>query len=114
MACYRVHSMPRFQLVDVVVLSLLGASRPGVEVGASVGADHLDAYLAEFTFRFNRWLSPDRALLFYRLMTHAAQSEPLTYSALVKDPAPKQVTPATPTGPKPQPASLALLPPARP
>ena len=95
------------------VASLLKRWMLGTHQG-SVGVDHLDAYLAEFTFRFNRRLSTDRGLLFYRLMTHAAQADPLTYRTLVKDPAPKQVTPTAPTGPKPQPASLALLPPARP
>lgn len=35
----------------------------------SFGHAHLDTYLAEFTFRWNRRKSLDRGLLFYQLMT---------------------------------------------
>ncbi len=34
---------------------------------------HLDYYLDEFTFRFNRRNSKARELLFYRLIQHAVQ-----------------------------------------
>lgn len=38
--------------------------------------EHLQYYLDEFTFRFNRRTSRARGLLFYRLMTNAVQTAP--------------------------------------
>ena len=43
---------------------------------------HLDSYLDEFTFRFNRRTSRARGLLFYRLVQQAAQMEALPYEQL--------------------------------
>lgn len=37
----------------------------------------LDKYLDEFTFRFNRRTSPNRGMLFYRLLQQIAATEPL-------------------------------------
>jgi transposase-like protein len=45
----------------------------GTHQGA-VSAEHLDAYLDEFTFRFNRRASRSRGLLFYRLLEGAIRS----------------------------------------
>lgn len=45
---------------------------------------HLDAYLDEFVFRFNRRTSNSRGLLFYRLLQQAMQAEPYTYSDITK------------------------------
>jgi len=56
--------------------------------------DHLDAYLAEFTFQWNRRKSPDRGLLFYRLMSLAVIAPPLRYDDIVKNPRAKPI-PAT-------------------
>jgi len=44
---------------------------------------HLDYYLDEFTFRFNRRSSRSRGLLFYRLMQQAANCGQTPYRALV-------------------------------
>lgn len=77
-------------------------------------ADHLAEYLNEFTFRFNRRRSPDRGLLFYRLMTLAAQAQPLTYSDVVKNPTPKSATPVPPSGRRSTPRSLSIPKPAKP
>lgn len=41
--------------------------------------DQLDHYLAEFVFRFNRRASPQRGMLFYRLLQQAAVSSPAPY-----------------------------------
>ena len=49
------------------VASLLKRWLLGTHQG-SVGPEHLDAYLNEFTFRFNRRGSRRRGLLFYRLL----------------------------------------------
>ena len=48
-----------------------------------IDADHLDYYLDEFTFRFNRRRSQARGLLFFRLLQQAVQHEPVPYKGLV-------------------------------
>lgn len=80
----------------------------------SIGEDHLEAYLAEFTFRFNRRHSRDRGLLFHRLVTLAATTPPLTYRALVQDNTPKPTPPIPPRGGALRPQTLEPLPLARP
>ena len=45
----------------------------------SVTAAHLDAYLNEFAFRFNRRHSRRRGLLFLRLMQHAMVTQPTRF-----------------------------------
>lgn len=45
----------------------------------SVQPGHLDAYLDEFVFRFNRRTSGSRGLLFYRLLQQAMVTAPFTY-----------------------------------
>ena len=51
-----------------------------------VSPEHLDAYLNEFTFRFNRRRSGRRGLLFYRLLEQAVLAEPVRYRTLVARP----------------------------
>ncbi len=53
----------------------------GTHQGA-VKPAHLDYYLDEFTFRFNRRTSRSRGLLFYRLLEQAMLTEPVTYSKI--------------------------------
>jgi len=65
------------------VVSLLKRWLLGTHQGA-IGHDHLDYYLDEFTFRFNRRTSASRGKLFYRLVQQAVQVEPAPYSSLVK------------------------------
>lgn len=50
----------------------------------SATPEHLQSYLDEFVFRFNRRRSPKRGLLFYRLLTQAAVADPLRYTDLRK------------------------------
>ena len=57
---------------------LLGTHQGGVSM------EHLDAYLDEFTFRFNRRKSRSRGKLFYRLLEQAVAVEPVPYKSLVK------------------------------
>lgn len=57
---------------------LLGTHQGGVS------HEHLDYYLDEYTFRFNRRTSRYRGKLFYRLTQQAVAVEPVPYSALVK------------------------------
>lgn len=49
----------------------------------SVQPEHLDAYLDEFVFRFNRRTSGSRGLLFYRLLQQAVVTAPVTYADVV-------------------------------
>jgi transposase-like protein len=85
----------------------------GTHQGAVEG-DHLQAYLNEFCFRFNRRHSRARGMLFYRLMQLAVGAPPLTYQDLVVSSRAKRRRPTAPTGPRPQPDSLALPPAGRP
>ncbi|HWR20602.1 MAG TPA: IS1595 family transposase, partial [Verrucomicrobiae bacterium] len=55
----------------------------GTHQGA-IRAQHLDYYLDEFTFRFNRRTSRSRGKLFYRLVQQAAAVEPVPYTAMLK------------------------------
>jgi transposase-like protein len=64
------------------VASLLKRWLLGTHQGA-VGAEHLDYYLDEFTFRFNRRTSRSRGKLFYRLLQQAVQIAPTTYQEMV-------------------------------
>lgn len=48
-----------------------------------VSHDHLDDYLNEFTFRFNRRLSRHRGKLFYRLLQQAVAIPPVPHAMLV-------------------------------
>ena len=57
------------------IASLLKRWLLGTHHGA-VRPQHLDDYLSEFTFRFNRRGSSHRGLLFYRLLEQAVQIEP--------------------------------------
>jgi transposase-like protein len=64
------------------VASLLKRWLLGTHQGA-VHAEHLDYYLDEFTFRFNRRKSRSRGKLFYRLLQQAVQIEPVPYHTLI-------------------------------
>jgi len=50
----------------------------------SVQPVHLDAYLDEFVFRFNRRTSGSRGLLFYRLLQQAVITAPVTYEDVIQ------------------------------
>lgn len=65
------------------VISLLKRWLLGTHQGA-IGHDHLDDYLDEFTFRFNRRTSASRGKLFYRLAQQAVQVDPAPFATLVK------------------------------
>jgi transposase-like protein/ribosomal protein L37AE/L43A len=65
------------------VISLLKRWLGGTHQGA-VSHEHLDYYLDEFTFRFNRRTSRYRGKLFYRLLQNAVAMDPTPYKAMVK------------------------------
>ena len=50
----------------------------------SIQPEHLDAYLDEFVFRFNRRSSSSRGMLFYRLLQQAVVTEPVTYAQVAQ------------------------------
>ena len=71
--------LPRVHLV----VSLLKRWMMGTHHGAISGA-HVDYYLDEFTFRFNRRTSASRGKLFYRLLQNAVLVGPAPYARLVR------------------------------
>lgn len=70
--------LPRVPLV----ISLLKRWLMGTHQGA-VSHKHLDYYLDEFTFRFNRRKSMNRGKLFYRLVQQAVAIEPVTLGMIL-------------------------------
>ena len=65
----------------------------------SVDPAHLQSYLDEFVFRFNRRRSRSRGMLFYRVLQLAVAHTPVRYRDLVADPQPKRVPPKPPSSP---------------
>ena len=49
----------------------------------SVDEAHLQSYLDEFVFRFNRRTSSSRGMLFYRLLQQAVMTDPITYNDVI-------------------------------
>jgi transposase-like protein len=71
--------MPRVhRVVSLLKRWLMGTHQGGFSL------DHLDAYLDEFTFRFNRRKSRSRGKLFYRLLQQAVTVDPAPYSSIIK------------------------------
>ena len=65
------------------VASLLKRWLLGTHQGA-VSREHLDSYLDEFTFRFNRRTSQHRGKLFSRLVQQAVAVSPTPYDTIIK------------------------------
>lgn len=72
-------SMPGVHRVAALVKRWLLSTHQG-----SVSPKHLEYYLDEYTFRFNRRSSRSRGLLFYRLMQQAVMTQPLPYREIVE------------------------------
>jgi len=66
------------------IVSLLKRWLLGTHQG-KVSPKHLQAYLDEYIFRFNRRKSAKRGLLFYRLLESAMQTKTTTYKVLTKN-----------------------------
>lgn len=71
--------LPRVHLV----ISLLKRWILGTHQGA-ISKAHLEYYLDEFTFRFNRRTSGNRGKLFHRLIEQAVMTEPVTFAKISK------------------------------
>ena len=95
------------------VASLVKRWLLGTHQGAVEG-DHLQGYLDEFAFRYNRRRSEFRGLLFRRLLEQAVRVGPVTYRSLVVNSAPKRRKPRPPSTHRVAPSSLDLPPPDRP
>lgn len=65
------------------VASLLKRWLLGTHQGA-VSREHLDYYLDEFTFRFNRRRARARGPLFYRLLQQALLVDPVPYHRMIR------------------------------
>ena len=78
-------SEPAWELLPRVhlVVSHLKRWLLGTHQGA-VSPVHLDYYLDEFTFRFNRRTSASRGKLFYRLLQNAVAADPTPYSGMIR------------------------------
>lgn len=77
--------LPRVHLVA----SLLKRWLLGTHQGA-VSPEHLDYYLDEFIFRFNRRTSASRGLLFYRLIQQAVSLNPVVGASIFGGKSPKK------------------------
>ena len=73
-----VNLLPRVHRVAALLKRWLLGTHQG-----AVGPNHLDYYLDEFTFRFNRRRSASRGKLFFRLLEQAVQVEPVTYDQII-------------------------------
>lgn len=72
-------SMPGVHRIAALVKRWLLSTHQG-----SVSGKHLEYYLDEYTFRFNRRTSRSRGMLFYRLMEQAVMTAPLPYRQVVE------------------------------
>jgi transposase-like protein len=70
--------MPRVHIVAALLKRWLDGTHQG-----GVQHQHLDYYLDEFSFRFNRRHSRARGLLFYRLMQQAVAIGPAPYPVII-------------------------------
>jgi transposase-like protein len=96
------------RVASLVKRWLLGTHHGAIE------ADHIQVYLDEFAFRFNRRKSATQGMLFYRLLEQAVATKPTTYRDLVAVPRPKRIKPTLPASRRSASASLAGIPLDRP
>ena len=72
-------SMPGVHRIAALIKRWLLSTHQG-----SYSGKHLDYYLDEYTFRFNRRASRSRGMLFYRLVEQAVRTSPLPYRQIVE------------------------------
>ena len=70
--------MPRVRMVASLLKRWLNGTHQG-----GVQNHHIDYYLDEFTFRFNRRNSKARGLLFHRLVQQAVAVGPAPYRTII-------------------------------
>ena len=96
------------RIASLVKRWLLGTHQGGI------ASTHLQDYLDEFTFRFNRRTSRARGMLFFRLLEQAVDHDPVRYRDLVVNPELGNRRASHPTGPRSKPTTLAIPPADRP
>jgi len=72
-------SMPGVHRIAALVKRWLMSTHQG-----AVSSKHLEYYLDEYTFRFNRRTSRSRGMLFYRLLEQAVVTAPVSYRQIVE------------------------------
>jgi transposase-like protein len=72
--------LPACNLVASLMKRWLGGTLQG-----AVSHEHLEYYLDEYTFRFNRRTSRYRGKLFYRLLQQAVATDVVTYETIKKN-----------------------------
>lgn len=71
--------LPHVHMVDSLIKRWINGTHQG-----KISTKHLEYYLDEFVFRFNRKLSNHRGKLFFRLMQQAVTTSPMTYNEIIK------------------------------
>lgn len=69
--------LPHVHMVDSLIKRWINGTHQG-----KISKKHLEYYLEEFAFRFNRKLSNHRGKLFYRLMQQSVDCLPFTYKQI--------------------------------
>ena len=69
--------LPHVHLVDSLVKRWINGTHQG-----KISSKHLEYYLDEYAFRFNRKLSTHRGKLFFRLMQQSVSTLPTTYKSI--------------------------------
>ncbi len=69
--------LPLCHRVSSLIKRWLGGTHQG-----AVSHEHLECYLDEYTFRFNRRTSRSRGMLFYRLLQNAVALEPVRFKEI--------------------------------
>lgn len=70
--------LPHVHMIDSLVKRWINGTHQG-----KISQKHLEYYLEEFAFRFNRKLSNHRGKLFYRLMQQSIDCSPFTYKQII-------------------------------
>jgi transposase-like protein len=70
--------LPHVHMIDSLVKRWINGTHQG-----KISQKHLEYYLEEFAFRFNRKLSNHRGKLFYRLMQQSIDCSPSTYKQII-------------------------------
>lgn len=83
--------LPGVQKVDALVKRWLLGTHQG-----AVGPAHLDSYLNEYVFLFNRRTSRSRGLLFLRVLEFAVEHDPVRCRQIVQHKRPRSISPRPP------------------
>lgn len=71
--------LPHVHMIDSLLKRWINGTHQG-----RISQKHLEFYLDEYAFRFNRKLSKHRGKIFYRLIQQAVATQALTYNEIIK------------------------------